>query len=240
MTFSPSIGHSVFAKILISKTTDGIRDLNSDSTTVDFRSYFLDPDNIIEMNSIRDMPQFGVPANIVKVNEFGIAVSKSIQVQADAPDLEFTLNLVPQDFDSATTSGIGSIVGDNTTRLICVNGLSSELNNSTLRNAVGSVDNWQMFFLGRVESRLVSPMRDDATQVTLAMSSQSDFWGLRTVNEIAYAADKFYKIHSERDTKPGGTYVIGTTKPVPTKASPYVWEGDAAEPTTETLHGIGW
>ena len=245
MAFDNSIGHSVYAKILISTDTSGITEYNSDTDDIDFRKHFGLDANVIELRNIRDMPSFGTPANIVKIPSYGRAITQSLGVQADAPDLEFTLNLQPDEW-SDTGSGIGSIVNDGVSRLICVNGLASQSNEGTLRNPISAISNWQLYFVGRVESRLINPMRDDASQVTLAFSVQSDFFGLKTIDALATVTSSFYYAHTSYDTgptSPTGQYAAPTAAgDLPAGASgtrPYVWVATDADGAGQTFFGIG-
>ena len=56
----------------------------------------LKEQSIVYLESMRDIPQTGTPANIVKVPVYGEDQSFSIGAQPDSPDLEFTLNLEPE------------------------------------------------------------------------------------------------------------------------------------------------
>ena len=147
----------------------------------------------VEIGNVRDFPSFGTPANIVKVPQYGAKQTVSIQAQPDAPDLELTLNLVADKWKRG--GKLDGIVGDNVTRLWMFAFLPTALEAEVIPDqpcveepaflhaeSLGRVQNALVFFKGRLESLLVTPARDEAIQGTLAMSVQSSFFGLFTMN----------------------------------------------------------
>ena len=66
------------------------------------------------ITNVRDFPEMGTPPNIVKVPVYGQKQSKTIQGQADAPQLAINLNFIASDWDRVT--GLGAMVGDGITR----------------------------------------------------------------------------------------------------------------------------
>ena len=147
----------------------------------------------VEIGNVRDFPSFGTPANIVKVPQYGAKQTVSIQAQPDAPDLELTLNLVADKWKRG--GKLDGIVGDNVTRLWMFAFLPTALEAEVIpgqpcveepaflhAGSLGRVQNALVFFKGRLESLLVTPARDEAIQGTLAMSVQSSFFGLFTMN----------------------------------------------------------
>jgi hypothetical protein len=150
--------------------------------------------NYVEIPGIRDMPALGTPANIVKVPVYGQAQTQSIGAQSDAPDLELTVNYNPTSWQRGTgafhntsttvagTGPLGNIVADGNNKVFQVALLAAK--SSTLDCTVtglGTVPNALIYFVGKVESLLVTPARDDAMTATVALSIQSDFYGPYTI-----------------------------------------------------------
>lgn len=149
----------------------------------------------VEIPGIRDMPSFGTPANIVKVPLYGQAQTQSIGAQSDAPDLEFTINFVPGVWQKSGTAfqnngqtlgtgTLGDAVGDGINKVFQVALLTAKPNNlNTTAGAggIGTVPNALIYFVGKIESLLINPARDDAMTATVALSIQSDFFGPYTI-----------------------------------------------------------
>ena len=137
----------------------------------------------VELPDIRDMPSFGTPANLVKVPVYGQAQTQAIQAQSDAPDLEFVINYVPSKWAKegdtfATTGSIGDSVGDGVAKVFQVALLGSQpAGLDTETTGLGTVPNALIYFVGKVESILINPSRDDAATANLAISIISDFYG---------------------------------------------------------------
>lgn len=138
--------------------------------------------------NVRDFPAVGTPANIVKVPVYGQAQSQSVGAQADAPDLEVTINYVPTQWIktgnaySNTSASLGDAVGDGVSKVFQFAMASAQPATQNANTAgLGSVPNTVVYFVGRIESILVQPARDDAATATVALSIQSDFYGPFTV-----------------------------------------------------------
>jgi hypothetical protein len=140
------------------------------------------------------MPALGTPANIVKVPVYGQAQTQSIGAQSDAPDLELTVNYNPSVwakgtgvFHNTSTSvagvaPLGNIVADGTNKVFQVALLNAKPTTSDCTaTGLGTVKNALIYFVGKVESLLVTPARDDAMTATVALSIQSDFYGPYTI-----------------------------------------------------------
>ena len=148
-----------------------------------------------EIKNVRDMPALGTPANIVKVPVYGQAQTQSIGAQSDAPDLELTVNYVPSDWAAtsgggvfATTGLLGDAKADGVAKVFQVALLTAKpptLSTGVVPNVsgtvAGTVPNALIYFIGKIESLLVTPARDDAMTATVALSIQSDFFGPYTV-----------------------------------------------------------
>jgi hypothetical protein len=149
-------------------------------TTTNLSTPFVTATNVTEITNIRDMPALGTPANIVKVPVYGQAQSQSVGAQSDAPDLEIVINYVPSIWQAG--SAPANLVADGVSKVFMFSFLTAKPT-STLYTVggLGTAPNANFFFVGRLESMLVQPARDDAATATLALSIQSDFLGPTTI-----------------------------------------------------------
>ena len=161
-------------------------------TTTSIPKYF-------QILNVREFPAVGAPANIVNVPVYGQRQSQTVGGQSDAPSLEVTINYIPNEWSKGavnsvfannvrTTIGseLGNMVGDGTGRIWRMTLMASgptTVGTATLSpydsiaGGLGTVQNSQFFWLGKLESLLVTPSLTDATTATLAFSIQSDFYG---------------------------------------------------------------
>lgn len=183
MAFPTSISAAQYSAIAVSKlAVPGTLNLTNFKANFAASSY-------TEITGIRDMPSFGTPANIIKVPVYGQAQTQSIGAQADAPDLELTINFVAGNWDKsssttafATSGKLGDGVADGVNKVFQVALLTARSASTTLvpaigANNLGSVPNALIYFVGKIESLLINPARDDAMTATVALSIQSDFYG---------------------------------------------------------------
>jgi hypothetical protein len=147
--------------------------------------------------NVREFPAIGAQPNIVNVPVYGQKQSQSIGGQSDAPSLEITVNYLPSEWAKNTTGTspadtLGNMVGDGVARVWRFTLLASEPTGSVTPAAtqsrydsnvggLGTVQNSQFFFRGKLESLLVTPSLTDATTATIAISVQSDFYGAYTI-----------------------------------------------------------
>ena len=189
MTFPTSISAAQYSAIAISRSA-----VPATLTEAALKANFAAASNYLEIKNVRDMPALGTPANIVKVPVYGQAQTQSIGAQSDAPDLELTVNFVPSDWSKSGnafsgTGTLGDAVGDGVAKVFQVALLTAKpvslMTGGTTANVGGSaaspVPNALIYFVGKVESLLVTPARDDAMTATVALSIQSDFYGPYTV-----------------------------------------------------------
>lgn len=136
----------------------------------------------VRIQNVRDFPEMGTPPNIVKVPVYGQKQSKTIQGQADAPQLTINLNFVAADWDK--TTGLGALVGDGVERAFRFSLLASDPGSSATwasSNAgYGTRENTVFYWVGKMEALLVKPALTDAVTATLTLSIQSDFYGAYT------------------------------------------------------------
>jgi hypothetical protein len=130
----------------------------------------------------------GTPANIVKVPTYGQKTSSSIQGQADAPQLEVDMNFVASDWAKDTgTILLGNAVGDGKQYVFRFTLLNAEpTGNGATKYAatvsgLGTVQNSQYYWIGKMEALLVTPSLTDANTAKLSMSIQSSFFGAYTI-----------------------------------------------------------
>lgn len=193
MTHISGISAGVFTSLAVSMPSS---DLSASAiaaldTQAEFEALFTaeinniggskDAGTFVRLKNVREFPQVGTPANIVNVPVFGQSTSTQVQGQADAPDLSLTLNYVPADWDPATI--LGGDVGKGKQRVFRLSFLASNPALFTSAQAgLGTVQNSSYYWVGKMESLLVSPQLTDANQATLALSIQSPFFGAFTVD----------------------------------------------------------
>jgi len=175
MAFPTSISAAQYSALAIAN--GAVPSVTSEANLAGLFALVADYD---EVENIRDMPSFGTPANIVKVPVYGQAQTQSIGAQSDAPDLELTINYVPSEWAAGTT--LGDYVADGVAKVFQFSLLPSEPVDLTATvGGLGTVPNANVYFVGKIESLLINPSRDDASTATVALSIQSDFFGPFTV-----------------------------------------------------------
>jgi hypothetical protein len=182
MAHITSIGAGIFSTIAVNTTP--ITDLSTVDTLSELVAKFTTAANFKEIKNVREFPQIGTPANIVNVPVYGQKTSSQIQGQSDAPTLELTLNYVPSEWDPTTVGGLGGLVGDGKVyafQFSLLNAKPAGLTTTAGVAGLGSVDNSNFYWVGKVEALLVSPNLTDANQATLTLSIIGDFFGPGTV-----------------------------------------------------------
>jgi hypothetical protein len=150
-----------------------------------------------KISNVREFPAIGAPANIVSVPVYGQKQGQSIGGQSDAPSLEVTINFVASDWAKAAAgttpeSSLANMVGDGISRVWRFTLMNADTTGSTVSGAsqskydsnaggLGTTQNSQYYFFGKLESLLVTPSLTDATTATIAISVQSDFYGAYTI-----------------------------------------------------------
>ena len=182
MAFPTSISASQFSALAISNDATASATAIGAPNETNFIAAFDTASDYDEIINIRDMPSFGTPANIVKVPVYGQAQTQSIGAQSDAPDLELTINYVPSEWAAGST--LGDYVADGLAKVFQFSLLPANPADLATNGAAGvlkDVPNANIYFVGKIESLLVNPSRDDASTATVALSIQSDFYGPYTV-----------------------------------------------------------
>jgi hypothetical protein len=136
----------------------------------------------IRIRNVREFPSMGTPPNVVNVAVYGQKSSQQIQGQSDAPSIEITLNYIGSDWQKAANF-LGNMVGDGTRRLFRFTLLNSEPSGgySSTVGGLGSTENSQYYWFGKMEALLVNPQLTDANTATLTITVQSDFYGAFTI-----------------------------------------------------------
>lgn len=137
----------------------------------------------VRLKNVREFPSMGTPPNIVNVPVYGQKTSQQIQGQADSPSIELTLNFVPADWAKGTL--LGDAVGDgqqHVFRFALMNAqpLAYKSDTTTPTNGIGSVNNSQYYWIGKIEALQVNPQLTDANTATVTISVQSQFFGAFT------------------------------------------------------------
>ena len=142
----------------------------------------------VRVGNVRTFPAMGTPPNIVKVPTYGQKTSSSIQGQSDAPQLEVDMNFVASNWakDSPTIL-LGNAVGDGNQYVFRFTLLNSEPTGTGATKfaatvpGLGTVQNSQYYWIGKLEVLLVISLLIDVNIVKLSMSIQSNFFGAYTI-----------------------------------------------------------
>jgi hypothetical protein len=182
-----SISSAMFTNLCITTATKSASQLpTGDSAATPFATYTSASPEFTEIRNIKEFPAIGTPANIVKVPEYGSETSFQIQGQADAPQMEITLNYVPSEWAENKLLGGGGIkVGDKKTYMFrfallakapgLVGGVVD------LTDGFGDTANSCYYFLGKLEALEVTPSLTDAMTAKLTISVQSSIVGAYSV-----------------------------------------------------------
>lgn len=141
----------------------------------------------VRIKNVREFPAMGTPPNVVNVPVYGSATSQQIQGQADAPSMEITLNYVPSDWAKEASNVLGSMVGDGKQYVFRFALMNSESTGTgatkyaSTSAGLGTVQNSQYYWIGKLEALQVTPQLTDANTATVTITIQSDFFGAYTV-----------------------------------------------------------
>ncbi len=141
----------------------------------------------VRVKSVRSFPAMGTPANIVKVPTYGSKTSSTIQGQADAPQLEIDLNLIPSEWANEAGNLLGSAMGDGNQYVFRFTLLNSEPTGTgatqyaSTNAGIGTVQNSQYYWIGKLEALMTTPSLTDATLGKITLSIQSPFYGAYTI-----------------------------------------------------------
>lgn len=202
MSHISSIGAGVFSDLSVSMATDLVVNTYTDATT--FQALFKTKlaqlytapglaaaGGFYRIGNARSFPAMGTPPNIVKVPVYGSKTSQSIQGQSDAPQMELDLNFVSADWAKGGVPAaggatyLGNAVGDGKQYVFRFTLLNTEPTGyASIAGELGAVENSQYFWVGKMESLLVTPSLTDANTAKLTLSIQSAFYGAFTSNAV--------------------------------------------------------
>lgn len=139
------------------------------------------------IKNIREFPAMGVPPNIVNVPVYGHKTSQQVQGQSDAPSMEITVNYVGTTWQKAT-GYLGNLIGDGKQyvfRFALMNsqptGADAATKYSSTVQGLGTVENSQYFWVGKLEAMVVNPQLTDANTATVTLTVQSAMAGAYTI-----------------------------------------------------------
>jgi hypothetical protein len=139
----------------------------------------------VRLKDVREFPAMGTPPNVVNVPVYGSKTSQQIQGQADAPSMEIQLNYVPAEWASGTI--LGELVGDgyqHVFRFSLLNAEPAGYETDSVGGAagMGTKQNSQYYWIGKIEAIQVNPQLTDANTATVTITVQSDFFGAYTTD----------------------------------------------------------
>ena len=140
----------------------------------------------VRVKNVREFPSMGIPPNVVNVPTYGQKTSQQIQGQSDAPSMEITINFVASDWSKDVGVLLGNAVGDGKQYAFRFSLMNSEPTGSGATKfassapGIGTVQNSQWFWIGKIDALLVNPQLTDATTATVTITIQSAFFGAYT------------------------------------------------------------
>jgi hypothetical protein len=141
----------------------------------------------VRITNVREFPAMGTPPQVVSVPVYGQKSSQQIQGQSDAPSMEITLNFVPSEWAKEVGNLLGNMVGDGNQYVFRFTLMNSEPTGSgatryaSTAPGVGSVQNSQYYFIGKIDALLVTPQLSDANTATVTITIQSNVFGAYTI-----------------------------------------------------------
>jgi hypothetical protein len=181
-----SIGASIFSDLAVHNHTTSLTGLD---TAGEFDPLFATETDtpaagtFTRVKNVREFPSMGTPANIVNVPGYGSKTSQQVQGQADAPNMELTINYVAADWSS--TSVLGAMVGDGKQHAFRFTLLNAKppgyASTAASIGGAGTVENTMWYFIGKIDALLVNPQLTDATTATLTITLNSQFYGAYTL-----------------------------------------------------------
>ena len=199
MAHIASIGAGMYSDLAVATPTSPITPaaIAALDTAAEFQALFATEidsvggtkgaNTFVRIKNVREFPAMGTPPNVVNVPVYGSATSQQIQGQADAPSMEITLNYVPAEWAKEATNILGSMVGDGNQYVFRFTLLNSEPTGSgatkfaSTSDGIGTVQNSQYYWIGKLEALQVTPQLTDANTATVTITIQSDFFGAYTI-----------------------------------------------------------
>ena len=172
MAHIKSIGVGMFSNLAYSTTVH--------STDTDTLAEYAALTYDANIGNVRECPPVGAPANIVNVPQYGQAISASVQGQADAPTLEFTLNWVPEGGATGVTDHVNlqALVNDGKDYEFRIRITNAELP----ATVTATTEHDDFYFTAKVAAFVVTPALDDANTATMTLALNSEFYGPYTTS----------------------------------------------------------
>jgi hypothetical protein len=199
MAHISSIGAAMFSDLAIATPSTELSNatLSALDTAAEFQALFAtEIANVggvraagafVRVSNVREFPAMGTPPNVVNVPTYGKKTSSQVQGQADAPSMEITLNYVPTEWADEAGNICGLMVGDGIQRVFRFSLLNAESTGSgatkwaSTVGGLGTVQNSQYYWVGKLEALQVTPGLTDATTATITITMQSEFFGAYTI-----------------------------------------------------------
>lgn len=188
MAHISSIGAGMFSDLSVAKPQTSINFATFNASESNLKDAFgeaipadgvLGAGTFVRIENVREFPAMGTPPNVVNVPVYGAATSQQIQGQADAPSMEITLNMIGSDWAKETE--LGKMVGDGNQYLFRFALLNSRpVGYASTTTGLGTVQNSQYFWIGKLEAMQVTPQLTDANTATITITIQSEFYGAFT------------------------------------------------------------
>jgi hypothetical protein len=141
----------------------------------------------VRVKNVREFPSMGTPPNVVNVPTYGQKTSQQIQGQADAPSLEIQLNFLASEWAKEAGNILGNMVGDGKQYVFRFALMNSEPTGTgatryaSTSPGIGTVQNSQFYWIGKVEALQIAPQLTDANTATVTLTIQSNFYGAYTI-----------------------------------------------------------
>lgn len=141
----------------------------------------------VRVKNVREFPSMGITPNVVNVPVYGQKSTQQIQGQSDAPSMEIQLNFVPADWAKDTSTILGSMVGDGKQYVFRFTLMNAEPTGSgntkyaSTAPGIGTVQNSQWYFVGKIDALLVNPQLTDANTATVTLTVQSAMYGAYSI-----------------------------------------------------------
>jgi hypothetical protein len=158
------------------------------ATEIDSQGGIKAANTFARIKNIREFPAMGTPPNVVNVPVYGSSTSQQIQGQSDAPSMEITMSYIPAEWAKDVTNILGSMVGDGKQyvfRFTLMNsqptGLTTATKYASTAPGLGTVQNSQYYWIGKMDALQVTPQLTDANTATVTITIQSAFYGAYTI-----------------------------------------------------------
>jgi hypothetical protein len=144
------------------------------SIQTSFMSCFSD--DFLRIQNIGEFPNVGNESAIINVPVFGQAITAQIQGQGDKSPLAIQINYVAEDWKPGTPRGaLIDNYNDAVFRLALCNSIPASY--ASTSDGLGSIENSQYFWIGRLKTLEVFAKVSGATSATLTMVRNSNFYG---------------------------------------------------------------